>query len=106
MGEFVIAAYRPLEGRERELLEEVRQHLPTLRGQGLVTDRPSLVMRAKDGTIVEVFEWESLEAIAQAHENEVVQAMWGRFSQVCEYVSLAKIDECQRPFPSFEPVEL
>ena len=53
----VIVAYRPRAGKEALLLELTRQHLPVLRAQGLATDRPSSVMRAADGTIVEVFEW-------------------------------------------------
>ena len=34
----------------------VRKHMQVLRAEKLVTDRPAYVMRAKDGTIVEVFE--------------------------------------------------
>ena len=49
----------------------------------LVTDRPPYAMRAADGTIVEVFEWKSEEAIAGAHGNPQVQAMWGRYAEAC-----------------------
>ena len=51
MGQFVIVAYRPFEGKEAQLLELVEEHLPILRGQGLATDRRPLVMRAADGAI-------------------------------------------------------
>jgi hypothetical protein len=63
-------------------------------------------MRAADGTIVEVFEWKSAEAIANAHSNPAVQAMWGRYSAACEYVPLTSIKECSDLFAQFEPVEL
>lgn len=106
MGQFVIVAYRPREGKEARLLELVREHMPILRREGLVTDRPALVMRAEDGTIVEVFEWRSAEAVERAHANEVVQAMWERFNEACEYESLANLEECSRPFSPFEPVDL
>ncbi|MDX1583957.1 MAG: hypothetical protein R3338_10205, partial [Thermoanaerobaculia bacterium] len=59
MGQFVIACYRPKEGKEEHLVEEVRKHVPTLRQEGLVTDRSPYIMRSKDRTIIEVFEWES-----------------------------------------------
>jgi len=36
-------------------------------------------MRTADGTIVEIFEWVSLEAIAGAHENPAVLDLWKRF---------------------------
>jgi hypothetical protein len=59
MGKFVIVAYRPRPGKEQELLQLTREHLPILRSEGLATDRPSYVMKSADGTIVEVFEWKS-----------------------------------------------
>jgi hypothetical protein len=59
-----VACYKPRPGCEQALLDLVRNHLPPLRAEGLVTDRPSIVMRTADGTIVEVFEWFSQEAIA------------------------------------------
>ncbi len=58
-GIVVIVAYRPKPGREKELLEIVRNRVPTLRKEDLVTDRAPVLMRAKDGTIIEVSEWKS-----------------------------------------------
>ena len=52
-------------------LELVRNHLPPLRAEGLVTDRAPILMRTADGTVVEIFEWVSQEAIAGAHGNQV-----------------------------------
>jgi quinol monooxygenase YgiN len=75
----VIVAYRPKPGKEQELLKLVRERVPTLRKEGLVTDRVPAVMRAKDGTIIEVSEWKSRQAIDAAHKNPNVLAMWERF---------------------------
>jgi hypothetical protein len=91
MGRFVIVAYRPRPGKEEQLLELTKDHLPILRGQGLATDRPSYVMKAADGTIIEVFEWKSAEAIAAAHRNPVWQEMCARYSEACEYVRLENL---------------
>jgi hypothetical protein len=106
MGRFVIASYIPKPGKAEQLLAVVRKHMPVLRGEGLVTDRPSHVMRAADGTIVEAFEWVSPEAIDRAHGNSVVQALWEEFRAVCDYRSLASLVECGQTFAEFDAVEL
>ena len=106
MGVMVISAYRPKAGKEARLLEVLKTHLAILRTEGLATDRPSQVMRAQDGTMIEVFEWVSQEAIESAHENAAVKAMWENFEGACEYENLASLPESQGPFASFEPVDL
>jgi hypothetical protein len=106
MGKFVIVAYRPHPDKEQELLQLTREHLPILRSQGLATERPSYVMRSVDGTIIEVFEWKSAEAIAAAHENPVWQAMCGRYSEACDYISLENLTESKNMFAEFDPVDL
>jgi hypothetical protein len=106
MGVMVIAAYRPRAGKEALLRELVREHLPILRSQGLVTDRPVYAMRSVDGTILEVFEWKSQEAIEAAHKNPVVLEMWGRYELACEYTPLVDVKECRELFANFEPIEL
>ena len=104
MGHLVIACYRPKPGQEQELLACVRGHLPTLRKEGLVTERPSLVLRAADGTLLEIFEWKSAAAVDQAHKNAAVLAMWGRFSAASEIVKLGDLEEASAMFAHFEPV--
>jgi len=85
-GVIVIVAYRPKPGKERELLELVRNRVPTLRKENLATDRQPIIMRARDGTIVEVSEWKSQEAIDAAHKNPNVLAMWDKFFAICDCV--------------------
>ena len=105
MGRFVIASYTPKEGKGAALLELVRGHMGVLRGEGLVTDRPAYVMRASDGTLIEVFEWKSVEAVEQAHNNRAVQALWEEFGKVCDYSALSDLDETKQMFAEFEPVD-
>lgn len=102
----VIAAYRPKPGKEEILFAEVRDHHHLLRSEGLATDRHPIVMRAKDGTILEVFEWASPAAIEEAHSNPRVQAMWGRFAKVCDYVPLNSLAEAADMFAEFEPLDI
>ncbi|MBA3887677.1 MAG: antibiotic biosynthesis monooxygenase [Acidobacteria bacterium] len=105
MGRAVIVAYTPKPGKEQQLLAAVRKHLHILRQEQLATDRTAHVMRAGDGTIVEVFEWRSTDAIQQAHRNPAVNALWEEFSAACEYTPLAKLTEAQQMFAEFETVE-
>ena len=103
-GVIVVVAYRPKPGKEEELLELVRERVPTLRKQGLVTDRVPAIMRSRDGTIVEVSEWKSREAIDAAHKNPNVLAMWEKFGAVCDCVPLNTLPEAADMFAGFEPV--
>jgi quinol monooxygenase YgiN len=106
MGRFVIVAYAPKSGKAEQLLAAVRKHLQVLRTENLVTDRPAYMMRAADGTILEVFEWRSAEAIANARSTPVVQALWAEFGAACNYRPLSGIAECQQMFAEFEPVDV
>ena len=104
-GVCVIVAYRPKPGKEPELLELVRNRVPTLRKEGLVTDRVPTIMRSRDGTVVEVSEWKSQEAIDAAHRNPNVLAMWDKFFAICECVPLNTLPEAADMFAGFAPVE-
>jgi hypothetical protein len=104
MGSISVACYKPRPGCEQSLLALVRDHLPPLRAEGLVTDRQSIVMRTADGTIVEVFEWVSKEAIAGAHTNPAVLSLWKRFEAVCSFETPSNIAEFQNMFAHFEAV--
>ena len=104
MGIIVIACFKPKEGKGNELLEIIKDHMPVLRKEGLVTDRECIVMRSENGTILEVFEWKSQEAINKAHENPNVLDLWKRFEDACKYETLSTLDESFKMFPGFEPV--
>ncbi len=104
MGSISVACYKPRPGSEEALLDLVRNHLPPLRALGLVTERPSIVMRTADGTIIEVFEWVSQEAVAGAHSNPAVIDLWKRFEKVCWYETPANLAEFQNMFAHFEPI--
>lgn len=102
----VICRFRPREGMAQELLGEVREHLPTLWRLGLATPRKPIIMRASDGSILEVFEWQSEAAVNQAHSHPDVLAMWARFERCCTYETLAGLTEFSALFPHFEPIDV
>ena len=105
MGRMVIVAFRPKPGREDDLLALTRDHVPQLRRLGLVGDTPSLVMRAKDGCIVEVFDWKD-GAIEKAHDHPDILQMWDCYAAVCDYVPLKDLTETADMFAEFEPITL
>jgi quinol monooxygenase YgiN len=104
MGVMVIALFRPKPGMDAALLACTRDHQPVLRAEGLVTDRPAYVMRAQDGTLLEVFEWKSQAAIDAAHANPRVAGLWERYAACCDYVTLGDLAEARAMFASFAPV--
>lgn len=81
-------------------------HVATLRAEKLVTDRAPITMEAKNGSIVEVFEWASAAAIQEAHSNPAVVSMWKQYGEVCDYVPLASLAEAADMFAEFTPVEV
>lgn len=100
----VIVAYKPKEGMEDQLLDLVINHVPFLGRLGLVTDRKPMAMVSKDGTIIEVFEWE-IGGISKAHEHNEVNALWEQFSKVCDYVPVGTLPEAQDIFSQFKPID-
>lgn len=101
----VIATYRPHAGLADKLHEIVRRHVPTLREEGLITDRPATVLVAADDTVLEIFEWMSSDASTAAHTNPRISALWEEMMAVAEMTTLASLSEAGRPFASFRPFE-
>ena len=104
-GQVVLACYRPQPGREPQLLELVRRHVPALRELGLASSRPVLLLRAADGAFIEIFEWVDEAAAGRAHDEPVVQELWGSMGEVAEFVAPAALAGLDHPFPHLEPVE-
>ena len=102
-GRIVIACYRPKTGKEKALRALIVDHVATLRRIGLVTERIPILMEAKDGTLVEVFEWTSAEAIQAAHGHPAVLRMWEEYGKVCDYVPVAQVPEAAQMFAEFAP---
>ena len=102
--EIVFALYTPHEGKLDALLKIVRTHVPTLRRLEFVTDRPAIVAKSSDGTVIEVFEWASGEAARAAHDHPEVAALWESIGTVSKIATLADLPEAKRPFCHLTPV--
>lgn len=104
MSVIVIVGYKPKPGKEADLEQLMKSHHSILKAENLVTERDSIIARAKDGTIIEIFEWVSSEAMQSAHENKKVLAMWQQYEAVCKYVPIAKVPESSELFSGFIPL--
>ena len=102
MGRIVIVIYRPLKGKEAALEHLVRSHHTVLQHENLVTERQPVLMKAVDGSIVEIFEWISPAAIERAHTNPVVTQLWEKFNEVCTYEKPVDLNEFHNIFSEFE----
>jgi hypothetical protein len=104
--QIVFALYRPHAGQDASLRRLIARHIPALRRLELITDRPSVLVRAGDGTYVEVFEWVSEAAARAAHEHADIAEIWDGMELIADFATLASLAEAQRPFTHFEPVVL
>lgn len=104
-GHISIVAYKPKEGKTEALHQLMRVHYSILKSQALVTDRVSIMMEAKDGTIIEIFEWKSDAAIEQAHTNPEVLKLWGNYAEACDFIPIGQVEEAAHVFSGFKPFQ-
>jgi hypothetical protein len=79
-----LVIYRPKAGSHDQLLAILRQHGPTLRKTGLITDEPVRLFGAtdlrRDGSpepyFIETFQWKDAQAADVAHQTPEVMAVW------------------------------
>ncbi|MCU1281797.1 MAG: hypothetical protein JWM53_5343 [bacterium] len=81
--------YYPKKGKEKELLELVKKHWPTLRTLGLATEEPPQIYEARDirsGNIyyIEIFAWRDQDASSVAHQTPEVMAVWEPMGGIME----------------------
>ena len=104
MGILVICSYRPHAGHEEEARALMQAHVPLLRQHGLITERPVVQGVAKDGELVEIFEWESVEKSRGAPAFAEICNHWKAMSAVMDFVPMAQLAECQHAFAHFTPL--
>lgn len=105
MGRILVVVYKPFRGKEEQVLDVIRHHLPVLREEGLATNRKPIVMRSADGSIVEIFEARLAEAIQQATYNTKIQELWMKVAKISEFTKPAEIPEFQTAFSQFESID-
>jgi hypothetical protein len=103
--EFALAAYRPREGQEDALGMLLREDLATLRRRGHVTNRPAPLVRTDAGELLVVLEWASEHAVAEAHDDAEVLAVWRRKDELAEYIPPRKLAGADVPFARWTVLE-
>src|SRR5262245_24594004 len=104
--EIVFALYKPHPGKDAELLEIIKQHVPTLRRLEMATDRPVVLVKSKNGTYIESFEWSTAEAAGLAHHHPEVAKVWEAMGKIADLAKLDSIEEVKEEFPHFKPINL
>ena len=100
------ATYKAKEGMHDTLMELVKCHIPTLRENGLITDKTSYTAISADGTVIEVFEWVNNDAVRTAHSHPAISAIWDKMIEVADFIPMKDLPEAGRPFPGFAMMEL
>jgi hypothetical protein len=99
------ATYKPKPGKEAELQAIVRKHSTTLRELELITNRSSYLAQAEDGTIIEVFEWNSSDTVNAAHQHPAIIDLWEKMTLIADFVPMNSIREGSKPFPGFKIID-
>ncbi len=102
MGNLAFAMYKPKKGKEQEMKDILKDHLPTLRKYELITDKGHFFAQSADGTLIEIFEWASDEAKKAAHEHPAIMQMWGKMMPICDFPAMKDLPEAAKSFPNFE----
>jgi hypothetical protein len=97
-----LAAYKPKAGQEESLRKLVEKHIPKLQELELATTRENYIAQAQDGTIVEVFEWASADAITAAHRHPAVSDIWEKMSLIADFLPINQLPELNGPFADFK----
>jgi hypothetical protein len=100
-----IIVYKPYKGREQELLPAVKASYIDLRKGGYVTSDSPKIMKAKDSSIILIFEWKDEQMIPNAQADPVIQQHWMTLSKLCEFAKPMNLIEFQGPFSEFETID-
>lgn len=84
----VFATYRVQAAREEAFFELLREHYPTLKRLGLVTDEIPIIYRGTEGDgrpiVFEIFTWTDEKAPKVAHESPEVARVWEAMGTMVE----------------------
>ncbi|HEX5170271.1 MAG TPA: hypothetical protein VFW11_13930 [Cyclobacteriaceae bacterium] len=98
--------YHPRKGKEDELVSMIQTHFPFLRREGFITERKVVGMKAKDGSIMVVFEWMTSDAIDEASTHSGIQKLWTQVSKISDFGKPGTVKELHQVFPDFEALTI
>ena len=100
-----VAVYRPHAGKDGEFRKLLKEHEPTLRRLGLITERPTIITQAQDGSYIEIKEWAKAGASALAHEHPEVAAIWEAMGKIADFPGLIGLIEAKEQFSHYKPID-
>jgi hypothetical protein len=65
-----------------------------------------VVVKSRNGTYIEIFEWSSYESAGLAHHHPEVAKVWEAMGKVADLAKLDSLEEITGMFPHFEPINL
>lgn len=99
------SSYKPKQGQEAALMELVQKHVPKLRELGLATKKHNYVAKSSGGSIIEVFEWASSNAVNAAHQHPAVSEIWEKMTLIADFLPMKSLPKTNEPFVSFEMIK-
>lgn len=103
---FVFALYRPTnEDNQSKVVEILKKQILTLRKYELIKDTSAYLLQSENGTIIQIWEWQSKRAMKVAHEHPAIRTIWGEMHGICEFTSLKDLPESATRFPAFKILE-
>jgi hypothetical protein len=99
-----IIVYRPREGRTQELIDSLLENIPVMRKLDLVTYREQIIAKAKDGSILQIFEWVEEDSQDKAMAHPVVQDMWMKASKISDFQKPMLLAEFQETLSMFDTI--
>jgi hypothetical protein len=106
----VLALYQVARENEKTLLKLIPKKRRYFLKAGYVTKRPPILLRSRENSeiFIEIFEWKSDAAVAKAHQDPKVRAIWDEMDKLCKKIGkgLNEVPEFATPFPHFELVDV
>ncbi|MCI0596362.1 MAG: hypothetical protein L0Z48_07440 [candidate division Zixibacteria bacterium] len=106
----VLALYQVASENEQALLKLIPKKRRYFLKAGYATRRAPILLRSRQNPeiLIEIFEWKSQDAVAKAHQDPKVRAIWDEMDKLCKRIGqgLSEVPEFATPFPHFEPVDV
>ena len=106
----VLALYQVAKENEKALLKLMPKKRRYFLKAGYATRRAPILLRSRENPeiLIEILEWKSDDAVAKAHKDPKVRAIWDEMAKLCKKMGkgLNELPELGTPFPHFDPVDV
>jgi hypothetical protein len=94
--------YRVKDGKEKEFLQLLEKHWPTLHSVGLATDDPAQVLRGTNKMgktiFIEMFSWKDSGAPDVAHQTPEVMSVWEPMGALADEMNFWQVEAAAMNF--------